>query len=132
MNRVAKLCLVVIAVSLMMIVAKGVFSTHDYMTELPVYNRFRCSICHTGPTQDASTLNQFGEDFRDNGYTWDNTLASMDSDGDTFDNGEELGDRDGDGSPEVNNERSNPGDQNDRPSSVDEKTWGLIKSLFED
>ncbi len=133
MNTGIKLCLAAIGVSIVIVIASAVLSTNEYMLRLPVYENLRCAICHTTPSPtDGSSLNKFGEDFRDNGFMWDYTLANKDSDGDSFSNGEELGDRDGDGTADVDRVRSNPGDVSDRPSSVDEKTWGLIKNLFED
>ena len=47
-------------------------------------------------------------------------------------NGLEIGDEDGDGTPSVTRERSNPGDPLGTPSSLDEHTWGVIKKLFEE
>jgi len=77
-------------------------------------------------------LNPFGVDFHANGDKWDNTLALKDSDGDSFTNGFELGDDDGDGTPDISRERSNPGNRDDTPSSVNEDSWGIIKKLFTD
>lgn len=65
-----------------------------------------CITCHnnadggTGCTRPplngtAPCLNPFGEDFDDNRFTWDATLALMDSDNDGFTNGQELQDPDG-------------------------------------
>ena len=44
-----------------------------------------------GPTM-VIQLNPFGEDYRSNGYAWTKELCELDSDGDGFTNGEELGD----------------------------------------
>jgi hypothetical protein len=38
------------------------------------------------------SLNPFGEDFREQGFAWTRTLCQMDSDGDGYTNGQELGD----------------------------------------
>ncbi|MGF1467988.1 MAG: calcium-binding EGF-like domain-containing protein [Sandaracinaceae bacterium] len=51
----------------------------------------RCWICHVSGV-GGGTLTDFGDDFLDNGYVWDQTLAGMDSDGDDWSNGQELGD----------------------------------------
>lgn len=75
-------------------------------------------------------LNKFGLDFHANNDTWDAALAAKDSDNDGFANGVELGDDEGDGVPNVSTERSNPGNPLDKPSSVNEETWGVIKRLF--
>ena len=104
--------------------------SESYMYNLPVYRHYRCMICHSSTI--SFDLNQFGIDFRANGYSWDEELADMDSDGDQYKNGLELGDEDGDGEPEVLIERSNPGDPLNNPTSVDKDTWGVIKNLFKD
>jgi len=107
-------------------------SREDYMQTLPVYKRYLCSLCHTSNNPSSGDLNGFGDDYRSNGYVWDEQLAEMDSDGDQYPNGIELGDEDGDGQPEIYVERSNPGDPLNNPSSIDRDTWGIIKNLFKD
>jgi hypothetical protein len=103
------------------------------MRVLPVYKHYRCAICHTSsnPVIGSAGLNSFGSDFMNNGYQWNSNLAAKDSDGDGYANGLELGDDNGDGSPDISFERSNPGDRYNTPNSVDRQTWGIIKSLFE-
>ena len=49
---------------------------------------------------------------------WSSMLASLDSDGDGFNNGEELGDTDGDGIPEAGASVTLPGDSTDFPEIV--------------
>ena len=59
-----------------------------------------CITCHDNADggsgcampQIMSCLNPFGLDFRANGNVWNDALALMDSDGDGYTNGEELGD----------------------------------------
>ncbi|MFO7915698.1 MAG: hypothetical protein R6U43_08390 [Candidatus Krumholzibacteriales bacterium] len=108
--------------------------TETFMNILPVFEEARCSICHQSsqPTASDYTLNSFGSDFMANGNQWNGTLAEKDSDQDGYSNGDELGDPDGDGETDVNYIRSNPGNPDDKPSSIDEKTWGVIKQLFAD
>ena len=108
--------------------------TDDHMLILPVFTHFKCAICHSdgSPTPGNEDLNLFGVDFLDNGMKWNQTLAEKDSDHDGFPNGQELGDELGDGVPEVQVERSNPGDPDNYPSSIDETTWGILKSIFND
>ena len=108
-------------------------SRDDYMRSLPVYKHYKCKLCHesAAPTS-SSDLNEFGIDFKNNGYSWDEALAAMDSDGDGFRNGIELGDETGDGVADIGFERSNPGDPLNTPNSIDRGTWGVLKSLFED
>lgn len=114
--------------------AGSLMSTENYMRVLPMSKRYQCANCHisANPTIISYTLNSFGADFQSNGNKWDATLAAMDSDGDGYSNGVEVGDDNGDGTPEAAFERSNPGDRNNTPNSVSRQTWGLIKSLFED
>lgn len=113
--------------------AGAVMSTQDYMeNNLPVYNRYRCGICHTSMESPTSlNLNTFGNDFRANAYVWNTELAGKDSDGDGYPNGIELGDDQGEWRPSTSVERSNPGDGFDTPNSIERKTWSIIKSLFE-
>lgn len=112
----------------------ALMSRENLMQKLPVYERFKCLLCHQAdPVESGQTdLNPFGVDFQKNDYTWDPVLAALDSDGDGFTNGFELGDDYGTHTPSVSRERSNPGDPYDRPSSVNEETWGMIKRLFAD
>jgi len=125
--------IVIISAGFALVLNNAIKSREDYMLSLPAYKHYRCTICHTSskPT-NGNDLNNFGVDFKNNGYVWNSVLALKDSDNDGFSNGIELGDEDGDGVSEVIIERSNPGDPLNTPSSVDKETWGLIKSLFED
>ena len=104
------------------------------MKKLPNYERFKCVICHTvsDPQPGNAELNLFGLDFQENNNRWNTDLARKDSDKDTFQNGYEIGDEDGDGTREIVQERSNPGDVNEIPAPIDQATWGVIKRLFED
>lgn len=125
---------ILIAVCVTVLFAAGTLkSREDYMRSLPVFKHYKCLLCHTsGTPASSSDLNAFGVDFKKNGYVWNEALAIKDSDGDGFLNGIELGDDGGDGIPEIGFERSNPGDRFNTPSSVDQGTWGILKSLFED
>ena len=112
--------LVTIIVCIVIAAAGALKSRDDYMEKLPVYRQFKCAICHQSATPiSGMDLNDFGKDFKKYGYTWNSTLAGLDSDGDGFSNGIELGDEDGDGIPEVTVERSNPGDPVDQLHRVD-------------
>ena len=130
--KLKRSCIIVFIVCLAVLLSGVLKGREDYMQKLPVYRLYRCMLCHQSNMPSSGDLNQFGEDFCDNGYTWDETLANMDSDGDQYKNGLELGDEDGDGVPEVLIERSNPGDPFNNPTSIDRKTWGVIKNLFRD
>jgi hypothetical protein len=114
--------------------AGAILSSETLMSKLPVYERYQCALCHalSEPVTGNAPLNAFGNDFHANGDKWDNALAIKDSDGDSFTNGFELGDDEGDGIPDISRERSNPGNHDDTPSSLDEESWGIIKKLFTD
>ena len=123
--------LVIITVCVVIFTAGVLKGRDDYMEKLPVYRQFKCAICHQSANPiSGMDLNDFGIDFKNHGYAWGSTLAGLDSDGDGFSNGIELGDEDGDGIPEVTSERSNPGDPVNHPSSIDPRTWSIIKGLF--
>ena len=126
--------LIVLIVCIAAFASGALLSTETLMSKLPVYERYQCALCHssTEPVLGNAPLNAFGNDFHANGDKWDNNLAMKDSDQDGFANGVELGDDDGDGIPEISLERSNPGNPLDKPSSVDEESWGIIKKLFTD
>ena len=123
-----------LAVCILAFASGALLSSETFMSKLPVYERYQCALCHTvaEPVNGNAPLNAFGSDFHANGDKWDSVLAAKDSDGDTFSNGFELGDEDGDGTSSITIERSNPGDNLDSPSSLDEKSWGIIKRLFND
>lgn len=68
---------------------------------------------------------------------WGPELAAIDSDGDGFTNGEELGDPDGtwvigDPNPEVDEvfAPGNPESHPPEPTAVEESTWGSVKTLI--
>lgn len=115
------------------VLPQGASSTADYMLRLPAYARFRCALCHQSSTPVAGNapLNPFGDDFKGNGYRWDDLLALKNSDGDRCANGFEIGDSNGDGKLDGGSkvEHSNPGVP-DCSISITYKTWGIIKQIF--
>ncbi len=113
-------------------------ASEDDMNLLPVIEPFRCLACHVVATPTSSAdadLNPFGEDYLDNGRIWDQALAYLDSDGDSCNNGTEIGDVDGDGDPDENVDRQagNPGVQDECQSGglVEERTWSALKAIFD-
>ncbi len=109
-------------------------ATETLMAELPSSTNFSCTNCHDGSGEPAATnLNVFGIDFQANFSTWDQSLASLDSDGDGCTNGVELGDSDGNGVLDngIVQESSRPGVTGDcSAASTDESTWSNLKNLF--
>lgn len=88
---------------------------------LPNGRTFHCATCHRSPG-GGGPRNAFGEAV--NALTergsrakfWSAALAALDSDGDGFTNGEELGDPDGDGTAESGLALTHPGDANSKPA----------------
>jgi hypothetical protein len=138
-RRLGKSGKVLVAVGgalLFLVVASSMaLSTEEYMQRLPSYSTYACGNCHASnppSSLDDYALNGFGEDFKSNGFAWDDSLAARNSDGDRCTNGFELGDEDGDGFVDEgtsSHENSNPGVV-DCEVALTPKTWGLIKSIF--
>ncbi len=88
--------------------------------QLPNGSKFSCSNCHHSPY--GGPRNAFGlavekEVTRGSRAPfWSIALAAKDSDGDGASNGEELGDKDGDGKPTDGAEVTNPGSSKSKPS----------------
>lgn len=88
---------------------------------LPNGSRFNCANCHINPG-GGGPRNLFGLDVEVivGGPSaiafWSSTLAELDSDGDGFTNGQELGDPDGDGTPTPGATVTNPGNANSKPN----------------
>ncbi|MBT5927705.1 MAG: CHRD domain-containing protein [Verrucomicrobia bacterium] len=83
-----------------------------------------CANCHIRPSGGGQRTS-FGEAVRlivgggSNMPFWSPTLAALDSDGDGFTNGQELGDPDGDGVAEAGAQITHPGDANSFPDISD-------------
>lgn len=116
---------------LLMLVAVGLtgidWTTHARsfrVNMMPNGNVNDCSNCHVGPF-GGGRRTPFGEAVRSivgggtNRPFWDAALAALDSDGDGFTNGEELGDPDGDGVPTPGAQVTNPGVASDFPEIVE-------------
>lgn len=124
---------IILFLAAIIFVAGTLKSREEYMRSLPVYRHYKCLLCHKSANPvSGQDLNAFGIDFKKNGYVWNNALAVKDSDGDSYPNGDEIGDDDGDGVADVGFEYSNPGDPMNVPNSIDRGTWGILKSLFEE
>ena len=91
---------------------------------IPNGSAFRCSTCHFNPNGGGSRTS-FGQDVfsivggPSNQAFWDATLAALDSDGDGFSNGVELGDPDGDGIVDPGAEVTHPGDPDSKPQIIE-------------
>lgn len=84
---------------------------------IPNGDIFSCDNCHL---PDMSAKTPFGIDYKNHGKVWSSTLATLDSDGDTYTNGEELQDPAGTwvkGQPQPGDPAlvSNPGDPDSIP-----------------
>ena len=88
---------------------------------MPNGNKFSCQNCHLSSAGGGSR-NPFGNAVfsivrgGSSAPFWSPTLAALDSDGDGFTNGEELGDPDGDGIPSPGAEITNPGSASSKPA----------------
>ncbi len=93
----------------------------SYVNRIPNGSKNRCANCHIR-SSGGGPRNAFGLDvataLRQGPNFWSSILASLDSDGDGFTNGEELGDADGDGAPEAGASVTLPGDSTDFPEIV--------------
>jgi hypothetical protein len=94
-------------------------SAHDtYPAKIPNGSVFSCSNCHLS----GYSLNGFGTDFKNNGKTWNATLANKESDNDGYKNGVELQDpngtwKEGDPPPGNSQQVTNPGVASSHPPS---------------
>jgi hypothetical protein len=77
--------------------AHNVSAVPGYVSIIPNGSVNSCCNCHQACSPPA--LNPFGSAFSANGHLWNAALATLDSDGDGFTNGQELGDPTGSGTP---------------------------------
>ena len=99
----------------------------------------RCSNCHVNPN-GGGTLTPFGTEVKNNflenmNVVWNSELASIDSDGDGYTNGEELQDPNGEWSIGISapgdiNLVSNPGIQSSIPNTTSVEDFALKTGLF--
>lgn len=123
------------------------YATEADMLALPSYTRYGCLNCHNGSgvTQsfvpagaEALKMNVFGVAWLNNGKTWDEILASLNSDNDGCTNGFELGDpsgtwRVGQARPIIPvADQNNPGNASDCALPLNDQSWGVLKALFGD
>lgn len=91
--------------------------------QLPNGNAFRCANCHVSPG-GGGPRNAFGQAVGAiTGSSavpfWSAALAALDSDGDGFANGSELGDPEGDGTTIAGWTVTNPGNAASKPANAD-------------
>jgi hypothetical protein len=94
--------------------AHTVCGTSGLMGRIPNGSVNSCSTCHAASGPPA--LNPFGSDFLANNTTWNAALATKNSDGDAYSNGQELGDPTGSGTPIPNASVSNPSSASSIPT----------------
>lgn len=98
--------------------ARDAFAVSSFRSKIPNGTVNSCSTCHdlnSGPP----ALNPFGMAFFNAGTQWTPALAALDSDGDGFSNGQELGDPAGTWTPGAANPGgtiTNPGDPSSHPA----------------
>lgn len=131
----------------MFVIAGIAFAESSFTTYIPNGdkkldgNSSPCQTCHI--TSTGPTLNAFGNDVKitlKNGKPDWKALFSLDSDGDGYSNGEELGDPNGTwtvGAPKPMGSITNPANassNSDAPLAVQRvqvpTTWAVIKALF--
>ena len=86
-SLVSKRPLLAVTAVASLLTAQNVSAVPGYVSSVPNGSVNSCSTCHTSPP----TRNAFGNSFAAT-HTWSPALAALDSDGDGFSNGQELGD----------------------------------------
>ncbi len=92
------------------------------VSQVPNGTSFSCTLCHVRPN-GAGPKNAFGDAVGgvvgrgSRAEFWSAALAQLDSDGDGFTNGQELGDPDGDSEPIPEAQVTHPGDPASKPET---------------
>ena len=150
MSHWSKLSVVALAVTLIVGWSADVEARFFRLAKVPNSDAVGagCNLCHT--TGGGTPRNPFGlsvealvtPDGRE--VFWGPELAAMDSDGDGFTNGEELGDPEGlwqeggdpPGDPALithpGDPDSHPPEPVEEPTAVETSTWGKVKDLVKD
>lgn len=141
MKTIQQLALAVLVTAL--VAPGGALASVDDQLRLPVQLAAGCQSCHAGsgvtatevPAEVSGELTAFGEDWLSYGREWNPDIAAANSDGDPCANGFELGDSSGTWKPEdgylVAPGNMDPS-QADCTLPVDERSFGVLKSLFGD
>ncbi len=136
--------------SVCLLVAGVAFSRPGFENYIPNSNTKnlwgnQCQLCHTGP-QGGPSWNVFGQDVRLNltpeGFPNWEIISQLDSDGDSYSNGHELGDPEGRWTPgstmSLLGTVTNPSDPTSfstDPLAIQRiqvpTTWAVIKALFQ-
>ncbi|MFY8161923.1 MAG: T9SS type A sorting domain-containing protein [Candidatus Kapaibacteriota bacterium] len=112
----------------------SLYAESGWEARIPNGQKNTCMNCHF--TLDGGDNNSFGKAFKNAGKRWTKTLSQIDTDGDTFTNGQELQDPTGVwttatgypfGDPSL---VTLPGNVNDFPSGVEEVTDKFISLAY--
>lgn len=134
-NNMFVLIILFSAVSISLIIARSF-----RVSQMPYGSNFACAGCHVNP-DGGGVRNTFGLDVESivspggSETFWNETLASLDSDGDEFTNGEELQDPNGlwiqgTSLPGDNALVTNPGDPDDFPAVTSVENLSVLPLLF--
>lgn len=104
------------------LVATQVEARSNRMSQVPNARSFGCNVCHTtggGTPRNSFGLTVEGLFLLQGSVQWGTELANIDSDGDGFTNGQELGDPEGTGTAVDGAETSHPGDPSSYPQTLE-------------
>jgi len=104
----------------LLLAAPSVRAISSYVSQIPNGATFSCANCHVNPA-GGGTRTPFGNAFLSNSHVWNAALAVLDSDGDNYSNGVELGDPSGAwraGQANPPGPVYNPGDATSHPGAI--------------
>lgn len=123
-----------IYILVLFVVIDNLYAESGWELKIPNGQKNTCMNCHF--TLDGGDNNAFGISFKNAGKRWTKTLSQIDSDGDTFTNGQELQDPTGIWTAASGNAFGDPtlvtlpGNVNDFPSGVEIVTDQFISLAY--